>query len=232
MSKSTAGGSGGGAGRGARATEPYAVANSEWEAVNLGNEVGVPWYDNLTDQERSSVNRYKDPYGFRAINGVLRGTKDINRHGVPIPDNIVQNYATHIPNIDSALDKASLPKNMILYRGTTLGIFDRYQQGKGGDPQEMIGSGLHDFGYTSTTLTGSKAFWGNVFFTIKAPKGTKGQFIDVTRSGKHSGTIFDEQEVLLHRGTRFRITKFLGYRQDGKKNPPHFELEVVGRSRK
>lgn len=103
-------------------------------------------------------------------------------------------------NLNSALNKASLPQDMTVYRGTSKSILGDL---KGLSADDLIGEEIIEKGYMSTSTSydvASKQFGTkDVIMTIKAPKDAKGMDIAPT-------SIFaEESEILFQSGRKMQI---------------------------
>ena len=102
--------------------------------------------------------------------------------------------------LTTALDKASLTDNMILYRGTSTEALGSY---KNLAPADLLGKTIMEKGFMSTSMNNSVAkgmFSGNMHMTIEAPKGSKG--LDISSISEYS----DEAEILFQVGQEMVIT--------------------------
>jgi hypothetical protein len=129
-------------------------------------------------------------HGYKKINGTLRNAKgDLSK---------INNDAgarAYIEQIDKVFaDSPGLAHDIKVYRGF----------GHDGLPaQNMTGAEFVDHGFISTSVnksTTSGFSSDNILLEITVPKGMKGIALD-TPSGSYNG----EGEVLLNRGTKFRV---------------------------
>jgi hypothetical protein len=139
--------------------------------------------------------------GFRQLNEALRkgsGVKHISRSIVPnthkgdYRTTITLNGATAVRHLDAAIDDSPVDHDTTLYRGTT--AFHT----------PNVGDVFTDKGYTSTSSDRNRAavyYGGNgrLLWEITVPKGERALPID-------EGPNTHEKEVLLPRGSSFRIT--------------------------
>jgi hypothetical protein len=150
-------------------------------------KAGKKWAEDLTATEKDAVSHYASA-GYANINAHLRGKKTTKT-----PSN------DEIERLTKALDKASLPEAVTVYRGISKSLKLR---------PDME---FQDKGFMSTTTS----FRNAVIFTglqgpegkgavleLKVPKGYRAAHI----AGKF-GAIESENELLLQRGARFRTTK-------------------------
>jgi hypothetical protein len=166
-------------------------------------------HSRLTDAHKASIAKYKS--GSTSFNQHLRGKSD-----GPGPE------AHHFHNLDHVASH-SLTHDHVLYRG---GHPDNHTQFRPG--REFT-----EHGYTSTSLKpGVAADYARehgynerkVIHVIHAPAGTKGHYLDVHKAGaKKPHENVDEHEVLLQRGTRYKVTH---HTMDS--NAHYIHMKVVG----
>jgi len=154
----------------------------------FGPNESMPWVNTLSESEHSSFLEYKESSYF--INENLRNGLDVD----------TQVYAD-IDNIQNALSRSVVDRDLIAYRGGTL-------------PRIDSGATIKDMGFMSTTLNkeiaeefledalafyevGSGIYPTN--FKVIVPKGTNGAFIDMVAG-------YTEEELLLQAGTSFKVT--------------------------
>lgn len=126
---------------------------------------------------------------YRNINNSLRGLETAT------PEN-----QTAINNIQAAMNKSQMPKNMILYRGS-----DIAELGDIGNlsTQDMVGKSFTELAFTSTSTSNQVAsgtFSGNLQMRIFAKRGTHA--LDLSELSHYSG----EKEILFGAGQQFTIT--------------------------
>ncbi|TWU22448.1 ADP-ribosyltransferase exoenzyme [Novipirellula galeiformis] len=139
----------------------------------------------LTKQEADAVTAYSTRK-FQEINGDLRSGKG------------TRNKAT-IQKLDSAIAKSKTTTDQQLFRAAKIPAIDEAL--KSGN---IEGLEFSDHAYTSTSKDKSRADNfardGARMFKVNVPKGSSA--IDV---GDHAGGLKGEQEVLLPRGSKFRV---------------------------
>ena len=169
---------------------------------DLAHEFGMKHYEamasKLTDTEVVAMKSYKGT-DYKDINNRLRG-KDING----LTDK-------KIKELDSAMEKAKLNRNIIVHRGMSIyepdesaGTQEKVQyvqlQALWNNPQNAKGIIISDSAFVSTSL--HKPFansWGSrILLNINAPKGTKALYLDAVYQR-------EEYEMLLPRGSKFKI---------------------------
>lgn len=156
------------------------------------------WLDGLTKEEKHALGVY---YGSGAsrINGDLR-------RGVPFFE---PSDEKNVQLIDQALEKSRVPENLVVFRGMYHpGLSKAIDRGKAMD---MI---VTEKGYTSTTTSKKIAREkftipddDSIIAEIRLPKGTKGGLISPDYS--------EENEILLPKGTQFRVVGH--HTENGKK---------------
>lgn len=224
MSKSTAGGAGGGTGRGVReVVASYTEATTDAEAVAIGERIASKWVDSLTGKEVYGIQGWKDS-DYQEISMGLRwleNKKEID--GLPTADGVREKAR----GIDSALEKASLPENLVVWRGMySVGNLNL------SDPGTAVGRSWKDESFLSTSISPAVAgSFGDAVFRIELKKGEKAQYIDAKKIGAHADW---QREVLVQRNKTYTISKHIGFtdvvnRYDPKPKPrrvPVYAVEV------
>jgi len=108
-----------------------------------------------------------------------------------------------VQNLDQAINKSELPQDLTLFRGASLRSLGLSADSlKSAD--QLVGKTITDKSYVSTSLTSSTAgeFSHGVLVKIDAHKGAKGIYMN-DLDGKHG----NEMEMLLPRGSKFRVVK-------------------------
>ncbi|MHA2612989.1 ADP-ribosyltransferase [Listeria monocytogenes] len=147
------------------------------------------WRNSLSSREIQAIRDYTDIWHYGNMNGYLRGSVE-----KLVPDN-----AERIKNLSSALEKAELPDNIILYRGTSSEILDNFLDLKNLNYQNLVGKTIEEKGFMSTTTISNQTFSGNVTMKINAPKGSKGAYL------AHFSETPEEAEVLFNIGQKMLI---------------------------
>ena len=193
--------------------------NSIQESIEYGLKEGDKLRDRLTNDE---VNALYD-YGILSNhqNGYMREGEAYFK-GRNLSPATIEQIKKQVKDIESALDKAALSDNLVLFRGTNaqnLGI-------NVSKLDDLIGKELKENAFMSTTGTKKVAetYADDVVLRIKAPQGTKGVFIDAFQDTTDFEWADFNAEYLLQRGQTMKIT---GYREAtseyGKK---YYELDV------
>ncbi len=154
----------------------------------IGGVSGAFSFAKFTVQEKDSLTRYTGNE-YRNINNSLRGLETAT------PEN-----QTAINNIQAAMNKSQMPKNMILYRGS-----DIAELGDIGNlsTQDMVGKSFTELAFTSTSTSNQVAsgtFSGNLQMRIFAKRGTHA--LDLSELSHY----FGEKEILFGAGQQFTIT--------------------------
>lgn len=165
------------------------------------------------------------------------------------------NHAKAIADLTTAIDSMETPSPMYLFRGSDYNGFAGWFEGSGFDFDDMLelfkngskedlkaleGMTVQNHAFTSTAIASDSGFSGNVKYKIYAPKGTRGVYAEpqsyygntvgmkeaLYKTGQNYSNVGGEAEVILQRGTEFRIT-------DIKKtgNTIDVEMEIVNQPR-
>jgi NAD+--asparagine ADP-ribosyltransferase len=141
---------------------------------------------NLSVSEREAVTEYTGT-NYKNINAVLRG-KETAYTG--------QN-AEFAENISSALKKANVPEDVVVYRGASKSALGEL---KDLSKEDMVGKVIEDKGFMSTSMLENSSFNGDVKMKINVPKETNGAYV-----GEIS--YYPEAEMLLDKGQKMIITE-------------------------
>ena len=164
-------------------------------------------------------------------------------------------HAKAIADLTTAIDSMETPSPMYLFRGSDYNGFAGWFEGSGFDFDDMLelfkngskedlkaleGMTVQNHAFTSTAIASDSGFSGNVKYKIYAPKGTRGVYAEpqsyygktvgmkeaLYKTGQNYSNVGGEAEVILQRGTEFRIT-------DIKKNGSTIdvEMEIVNQPR-
>ena len=159
------------------------------ETVNLWAEDAYKeWFDSISEKEEQAIIDYTGEDYYRNINRVLRG----------LDNKYEDNNAEIVDNLTMALDKAKVPENITLYRGTSLNSLGELANL---EPEDLIGQQFEDKGFFSASFDKNVAvkFKDNLILEINVPKGTSGAYV-----AKYS-QFGSESELLLNRGQRMLI---------------------------
>lgn len=151
------------------------------------------WFSSLTKAEKAAVHSYTYK-GDVKMNELLR-TGTIKKAN----DAALLKWQKATDNLNNALSKATLPRNVVLRRNIDWMGYDSLF-GRAVDPMSLQGQVFGDKGFISTSLTEGKL--SPFKLKINVPKGTHGQFIGPSSAFQH------EYEVLLKSGDhKFKIRK-------------------------
>ena len=144
--------------------------------------------NDLTLEQKEAFAKYTGD-AYENINNSLRGLEEAINENQEI-----------INIMKSTLDNASLPRDMVLYRGTSieaLGVL------KNLPPEALINKEIVEPGFMSTSTRQKVAqgsFAGNVQMKIEAPRGSKA--LDIASVSHYGG----ESEILFNLGQKMQIT--------------------------
>jgi hypothetical protein len=158
----------------------------------------------MTGTEAKAVLDYQSSSGF--LNGKLRSDQPLGASATE-----------GVKNLDSAFSKCPpLAEDITTYRGLPGGIKLKLVEGG-------VGTVIQDKGYVSTSKNKhtAESFGNGSYLYITSPKGTK--VLDLNATLKQKSLHKGEHEVLLPRGTRFKVTKIelppaeFGYSEESRK---------------
>ena len=144
-------------------------------------------------------------------------------------------HAKAIADLTTAIDSMETPSSMYLFRGSDYSGFAGWFEGSGfgfddllelfkngskEDLKALEGMTVQNHAFTSTAIASDSGFSGNVKYKIYAPKGTRGIYAEpqsyygktvgmkeaLYKTGQNYSDVGGEAEVILQRGTEFRIT--------------------------
>ena len=167
------------------------------------------WNQTLSDKEYGFIKDYTSDAFYRELNALLRGTTPKKRGYTS--DFTLEALKERATVIGAALDRFDLPQEIVTYRIMDDGFKDKLQ----------VGDIIHDKGYTSTSVgKWSETQPNYTYLKIRVPAGKgRGAWIAPISWVK------EEQEFLLNRGTKFRITKV----KRNKDGSQFAECEVIDR---
>lgn len=165
--------------------------------------------------ERHAIHGYTEEY--HNINEPLRG---LTYYGSAIK---AARGLKRIPLIESIINKSSYDFDMWLQRGDSLIALKKFGLTNFTNPTDaeimaLVGKEGVEGAFWSAGVAKGKGFGGSVIFNIYAPKGTKAMYCEpFSAFGRGSGRDWNgddtqssfgyESEILIQRGTKFRITK-------------------------
>lgn len=195
-------------------------------AALYGVENWKSWRQSLTYDERLSVKDYVD-FGYTEMNEFLRKG---GRDRLPwMTSGAQKELERNIKNLDSALAKSKVPENLTVYRNVSIQDADEPLVLRKQFASMHSGQEFTDKAFVSTSL--QRLHWSDsdINIEIHVPKGYQGGYV---AGAFHTGVEAqekaafrdDEQEILLRRGTKFRVVSPL---TDALTGYPTMVLEVV-----
>ena len=198
----------------------------------LRAKCGEVWR-NATDEEKNAIFGYTNSY--HNINEPLRG---LTYYGSAAD---TQLGLDRIPLMESIINKSYYDKDIWLQRGGGMielkkyGL-SNYAYATDAEIKALVGKEGTEGAFTSAGVAKGKGFGGNVITNIYAPKGTKMMYAEPYSSfGKGSGRSWDgiakqstfgsESEIILQRGTTFRVTKV-----EKSGNTWYIDVEVINQN--
>ena len=182
--------------------------------LRLRDRCGDVWRS-ASDEERDAIYGYTRSYCN--INEPLRG---LTYSG---PTYKAQEGLARIPHIESIIDRSTYDFDMWLQRGDGLVALKKFGLTNWSNPTDadimgLLGAEGVEGAFWSAGVAKGKGFSGDVIFNIYAPKGTKAMYCEpFSAYGNGSGRGWDgksrqssfgyESEILIQRGTKFKITK-------------------------
>lgn len=185
------------------------------EADNILRGTCSKIWQGATKAQKDAIHGYTEEY--HNINEPLRGLQYI---GSPAK---TQRGLDRIPHITDIIDKSSYDFDIWLQRGDGMvalkkfGLAD-YNSASDADVYNLVGAVGDEGAFWSAGVAKGKGFSGSIIFNIYAPRGTKMMYCEpFSKYGYGDGRDWDgispqssfgyESEILLQRGTKFRITK-------------------------
>ncbi|MFE9167915.1 ADP-ribosyltransferase, partial [Streptomyces kebangsaanensis] len=178
----------------AHGTNPVPSVSNE-AGLKYGNTYWNDFLDDLHPESRSALVTYTGS-AYTSINGHLR----FGEHA--------SEYTLHtIDEMDKVMGARPVPEDVMIVRGTGIDHLDLKS------PMDMQGGVFDDKAYTSTALgkTPPPPFDGKpVWMHLRVPKGTPALWLD------HLSQVPGERELLLARGTEYKVTRVFMDEADGK----------------
>lgn len=198
----------------------------------LRAKCGEVWR-NATDEEKNAIFGYTSSY--HNINEPLRG---LTYYGSAAD---TQLGLDRIPLMESIINKSYYDKDIWLQRGGGMVELKKfglsnYAYATDAEIMALVGKEGTEGAFTSAGVAKGKGFGGNVITNIYAPKGTKMMYAEPYSSfGNGSGRSWDgiakqstfgsESEIILQRGTTFRVTKV-----EKSGNTWYIDVEVINQN--
>lgn len=198
----------------------------------LRDTCGEVW-QGATQKEREAAYYYTHTYS--SINEPLRG---VTYYG----NKSLKESQAKVPHLTSIIDKSYYGFDMWVQRGVDhngfKGVFGESLHGMSGNElKQFIGKVGVDKGFGSCGVAKGTGFTSNITYNIYCPKGTKMLYAEPFSrygSGAQSAawdgiskqsSFGSESEIILRRGTKFRITKVEYNSRNGRY---YVDLEVIG----
>lgn len=198
----------------------------------LRAKCGEVWR-NATDEEKNAIFGYTSSY--HNINEPLRG---LTYYGSAAD---TQLGLDRIPLMESIINKSYYDKDIWLQRGGGMVELKKfglsnYAYATDAEIMALVGKEGTEGAFTSAGVAKGKGFGGNVITNIYAPRGTKMMYAEPYSSfGNGSGRSWDgiakqstfgsESEIILQRGTTFRVTKV-----EKSGNTWYIDVEVINQN--
>ena len=171
-----------------------------------------------------------------AIYEYTAGSGTIQRYlaGKPISNSFRIKDKVVLDNIVSGLDSAIIKyggtkDNMILYRGDSfknLSLWKNMNVQNYSDLCSYVGKTIESTTYMSTGVSKSGSFDGEIEWIIRAPKGTKGVYVNDISDYFYET---NEYEYVVARNSKYRIDKvYQKYDSSTKKMKTYIEAKIVG----
>lgn len=198
----------------------------------LRAKCGEVWR-NATDEEKNAIFGYTSSY--HNINEPLRG---LTYYGSAAD---TQLGLDRIPLMESIINKSYYDKDIWLQRGGGMVELKKYglsnyASATDAEIMALVGKEGTEGAFTSAGVAKGKGLGGNVITNIYAPRGTKMMYAEPYSSfGNGSGRSWDgiakqstfgsESEIILQRGTTFRVTKV-----EKSGNTWYIDVEVINQN--
>ncbi|MDA7028616.1 ADP-ribosyltransferase [Bacillus sp. CLL-7-23] len=162
------------------------------QAHQWGSKYYDNWLESLTQGERNAIIQYTGN-DYTKINRYLRGLSDsLDGVDLQVVDNII-----------SGLNKAKVPHNITVYRGTDFKPFQKiikYDKYGNIKAESLVGKKIKDNGFVSTAIVKESSFdHMPISWDIHVPQGSKAAYV-----GKISHYP-NEAELLLNAGQEMVI---------------------------
>lgn len=215
---------------------------------------GEVWRNAIKD-EKSAIYEYTRSYNKfnEPLRGIEYGTNKYLGVGNVDLETIGMNYGGYergevkklIDDMTSIIEKSNYDSDIWLQRGVGLKGMDKFfgvdlDLLKYGSEKELQKALLKttptEYGFMSTAVSKGKGFGGDIILNIYAPRGTKMMYAEpFSAFGMGDGKSWDgiskqssfggEAEMILQRGTQFRITKV-----ERTGSTIYIDLEITGQS--
>lgn len=183
--------------------QDFTGMDNDTQATNRAYELSDSHTQALSKKQTNAAKMYTGE-SYHDINGGLRSGK------------VPADYQATVRELDSAISQSKLPENTVLYRGMSMSpeLSSKIKPG----------ATFSDSAYTSTSINpripaSFARGEGKTMMRIKAKKGQSG--LAVNNVSNYDG----EHEVLLPRGTSYRVTNVY---KDKKTGMTYVDAEIVG----
>lgn len=199
--------------------------------VQLRDKCGEVWR-NAPRDERVAIHGYTEEY--HNINEPLRGLTYIG------PATKAARGLKRIPLIESIINKSTYDFDMWVQRGDDMVALKKfgltnYNTATDAEIKALVGRTGVEGAFWSAGVSKGKGFSGSIIFNIYMPRGTKAMYCEPFSAFGHGASSPDwdgisgqssysrESEILIQRGTKFRITKV----EKGTNGTWYIDLDVV-----
>lgn len=199
--------------------------------ARLRTKCGEVW-QNAPKEERAAIHGYTEEY--HNINEPLRGLTYIGSATK------TERGLKRIPLIESIINKSTYDFDMWVQRGDSMVALKKfgltnYNSATDAEIQALVGKTGVEGAFWSAGVAKGKGFSGSIIFNIYMPRGTKAMYCEPFSAFGHGACSPDwdgisgqtsfgyESEILIQRGTKFRITKV----QKGTNGTWYIDLDVV-----
>ena len=160
----------------------------KWNNLDEMNQWTDDWVKTITSAEKSGVRTYTGS-AYTNMNEYLRGQRSTTR------------YTDEIKACQSALSKASLPKETIVRRGSGYNMLNELGIGSitPENKANFIGAIVQDKGFVSTSPAPHGGFSGSIEYVIRLPQGSQAMYVDSI--SRFEG----EQELLINCGGKYQV---------------------------
>ena len=178
---------------------------SEEESKQFLNPQGIHTFRTMTEEEKKSFDSYTKGSGHinRPLRGYRRSWKDFVGVGKVPLDQESAMAPMEIQKITDVISRSPIDRDVWVQRGVDNGGlkgFLRIDSLSKKGLESLVGTTIEDQAFVSCGAAKGTGFSGHVL-NIYCPKGTKMVYID----GRSAYP--NENEILLQRGTKFRVTK-------------------------
>ncbi len=150
---------------------------------NLNRNADLPFQLRIDDLQIADLTTYQADV-YRPLNRALRGVEPVTMADLVMAE-----------KIDSAIARAAIPRDMIVYRGFSRNVVNELEPG-----DTFIDNGFSSASLSETVARERFAYGGGAIFRFVARKGTPAIYLDDLTKFQRP-----ELEILFPRGASFRI---------------------------